>query len=126
MLLRDYVAALEKLFLSTPFVTSTSLSYEERPPSAGMIKATIVFADGSQLDLREFLVLEPVVQVFKYAYNYRKAGSLIFRYDNANDPAGRNFRTFPEHKHVSTGILEAVKPSVEQVLDEVVSRIEIT
>jgi len=125
MLLRDYVATLEKLLASTPFVTSTSLSYEERPPSAGLIKATIAFADGSQLDLREFLVLEPIVQVLKYGYNYRKAGSLIFRYDNANDPAARNLSTFPQHKHVSARILEAWKPSVEQVLHEVVSRLQV-
>jgi len=62
MLLKDYVASLERLLSSTPFVTGTSLSYEERPPIAGLVKATITFSDGSQLDLREFLILEPGVQ----------------------------------------------------------------
>ena len=125
MLLRDYVATLEKLFGSTPFITSTSLSYEERPPSAGLVKATLTFADGMQVDLREFLILEPNVHVLKYAYNCRKAGRLIFRYDNANDPAARSLRTFPQHKHVSATILEAGKPSAEQVLQEVVSQLQL-
>ena len=34
MPLKDHVAALEALIASTPFVTATSLSYEERPPLA--------------------------------------------------------------------------------------------
>jgi len=49
MPVKDYVAALQALIAATPFVTATSLSYEERPPSAGFIKGTIHFMDGSKV-----------------------------------------------------------------------------
>jgi hypothetical protein len=65
MPLKDYVTALQALLAATPFVTATSLSYEERPPSAGLIKGTITFTDGSQLDFKEFLIIEPPLHVFK-------------------------------------------------------------
>jgi len=124
MPLRDHVATLQALIAATSFVAATSFSYEERPPSAALIKGNILFADNSQLDFREFLVFRPTVQVIKYAYNYRKGGHLIFRYDNANDPAARNLSTFPSHKHVSSGILGEKKPSLDQVLQEIVSQLK--
>ena len=126
MPLKDYVATIEALIASTPFVTATSLSYEERPPSAGFIAGTIRFIDDSQLDLKQFFILQPGVQVIKYGYHYRIGDSLIFRYDNANDPAAKQLPTFPDHKHVATGLLAAEKPSLEQVLQEIVSQITLS
>jgi len=70
MPLKDYLATLQSLLAETPFVTSTTLNYEERPPTAGIIKGTLLFTDGSQLDFREFIITQPVFQVVKYAYNY--------------------------------------------------------
>jgi len=122
MPLRDYVANLQALIAATPFVTATSFSYEERPPSAGLIKGNILFVDNSQLDFKEFLIFQPTVQVIKYAYNYRKGDHPIFRYDNANDPAARNLSSFPVHKHVGSDILATKKPSFEMVLKEIVSQ----
>ena len=109
---------------ATPFVTAISFSYEERPPSASVIKSTITFTDGSQLDFKEFLIIEPTLYVIKYAYNYRRRDRLIFRYDNANDPAARSLPTFPSHKHVSSSILVSEKPSLERVLDEIISQLK--
>lgn len=89
MFLTDYVARLQALVAATPFVTATSLSYEERPPSAGFIKGAIHFTDSSQVDFKEFLITQPAFRVIKYGYHYRMGGRLLFRYDNANDPAAR-------------------------------------
>ena len=125
MSLKDYLAALQALIATAPFVTATSFSYEERPPSAGLIKGNILFADGSQLDVKEFLITQPALRVIKYGYHYRMGTQLIFRYDNANDPAARNLPTFPSHKHIPAGILAAEKPSLEQVLQEIVSQVKI-
>src|SRR5215813_8628333 len=119
MCLTDYVAALQALVAATPFVTATSLAYEERPPSAGLIKGNLMFADGSQLDIKEFLIIRPIFSIVKYGYHYRKGTRLIFRYDNANDPAARHLLTFPSHKHVSTGLMASESPSLEQVLHEI-------
>ena len=52
----DYIATLQELLAATPFVTGTSLSYEERPPSVGLIKGWLVFTDGSQLDVKEGVI----------------------------------------------------------------------
>lgn len=89
MPLRERVAALDALIASTPFVTATSLSYEERPPSAGFIRGTIDFIDGSKLEFKEFLITYPSLRVIKYGYHYGIRNRLIFRYDNANDPRGK-------------------------------------
>ena len=99
----DYLATLQGLLAVTPFVTATSLSYEERPPSAGLITGRLVFADGAQFDVKEFLVTRPALRVIKYGYHYRVGQRLIFRYDNANDPAARHLQTSPHHKHTPAG-----------------------
>jgi hypothetical protein len=124
MPLKNFLATLQTLIAETPFVNSTSIFYEERPPTAGIIKGTLLFTDGSQLDFREFIITQPTLQIIKYAYNYRKEHLLIFRYDNANDPAARNLPTYPSHKHVPQGILEAQQPSLSQVLQEIVSKLK--
>ena len=123
MFLNDYIAALQRLLATTPFITTTALSYEERPPSAGLIKGSLVFADDSQLDFKEFLLTQPTLRVIKYGYHYRTGDRLVFRYDNANDPAARHLPTFPHHKHVPAGLLAAAQPSLRQVLEEVVSQL---
>ena len=125
MPLNAYVAALQALVASTHFVTATSVSYEERPPSAGLIKGNLLFADGSQLDLKEFLITQPTLSVIKYGYHYRMGTRLIFRYDNANDPAARNLPTFPSHKHVPAGLVATESSSLEQVLQEIVSQLKV-
>ncbi|HLF85872.1 MAG TPA: DUF6516 family protein [Nitrospiria bacterium] len=124
MSLKDYVSDLQALVESIPFVTATSLSCEERPPFSGLIKDTIFFTDGSQLDIKEFLISHPTLHVIKYAYNYRKGDHLIFRYDNANDPAARDLPTFPSHKHLPSEILAAVKPSFKELLQEIISQLK--
>ena len=119
----DYIATLHELLVATPFVTATSLSYEERPPAAGLIKGWLVFVDGAQLDFKEFLLIRPTLQVIKYGYHYRAGQRLIFRYDNANDPAARHLPTFPHHKHTPAGLLAAAQPSLHQVLQEIGSQL---
>lgn len=124
MPLKNYLTSLQALIAGTPFITSTSFFYEERPPTAGLLKGTLIFADGSQLDFKEFLIIQPTLQVVKYAYNYRKGNLSIFRYDNANDPAAKNLPTYPSHKHIAKDILPAQQPSLSQVLQEIVSKLK--
>lgn len=125
MSLKDYVSTLETRIAATPFVAATSLSYEERPPSAGLLRGILTFVDGSQLEVKEFLVTQPTMRVLKYGYHYHIGSRLIFRYDNANDPAARSLPTFPAHKHTPSSLLEAEKPSLEQVLQEIVSQLQV-
>jgi len=124
MSLKDHLATLQALIAETPFVISTSINYEERPPAAGIINGNLLFTDGSQLNFKEFIITQPTLQISKYAYNYRKGHLLIFRYDNAYDPAASHLSTYPSHKHVPQGILEAQQPSLRQVLQEIVSTLK--
>jgi len=124
MPLTEYVAGLQTIIAQTPFVTTTSLYYEDRPPSAGFIKGTVGFFDGSQLDFREFLVTHPTVHVIKYGYQYRMGDQLVFRYDNANDPAARDLATFPHHKHLPGALVATEQISLQPVLREIVSQLK--
>ena len=125
MSLKDYLIELQALLAEAPFLVSTSLYYEERPPDAGLVKGGLLFAEGSRLDFKEFIFTQPTVQIIKYAYHYRKGDFLIFRYDNANDPMARNLPTYSSHKHVPEGIFPAAKPTLRQVLQEIASRIKV-
>ncbi len=125
MSLEAYLSSLQTLVAATPFVTATSFSYEERPPSAGVLKGNVLFVDGSQLEIKEFLLTQPAVLAIKYGYHYRRGPDLIFRYDNANDPAARGLATFPSHKHTPGSLLAAEKPSFEQVLQEIVAQLQV-
>jgi hypothetical protein len=125
MLLRDYVANVQELVNTTPLVTATALSYEERPPSAGLIKGSLTFANGSQLDFKEFVVIQPMLSVIKYGYHYRMGNRLIFRYDNANDPAAKHLSTFPHHRHEPSGLVASEQPSLKLVLQEIVSQLRL-
>ena len=78
MPLKNYLATLQALIAETPFVNSTSIFYEERPPTAGLVKGTLAFADGSQLDFKEFIITQPTLLIVKYAYNYRRKISSSF------------------------------------------------
>lgn len=124
MLVSEYVAALHELVTTTPFVTATTSSYEERPPSTGLIKGGLTFADGSHLEFKEFVITQPTLSVVKYGYHYRRGDRLIFRYDNASDPAARNLSTFPHHRHDPSGLLPGTQPSLKLVLQEILSQLK--
>lgn len=96
MRIADYAEVIRNHILSTPYVISHSLAYEDRPPVAGLLKGSLTFADGSRLYFREFVrVAEHIVRL-KYAYHYVSAtGSLLFRYDNALDPAAKHLVSYP-------------------------------
>jgi len=102
-----------------PQVVSHSLSYEDRPPVAGIVKGSVRFVDGATLHFKEFLRLNPTVTRLKYAYHYVTSdGRLIFRYDDARDPAARNLSSYPHHKHSPEGLIASSKPILNEVLKE--------
>jgi len=54
----------------------------------------------------------------------RRGKLLVFRYDNANDPAAKNLTTYPSYKHIAQDVLAAQQPSLGQVLQEITSRLK--
>jgi hypothetical protein len=119
MLVADYVAEIRHRILDTPHVVSHSLGYEDRPPIGAIVNGTVTFADGSCLYVKEFLQLRPHLTRLKYAYHYASSTqSLIFRYDNARDPAARHLSTYPDHRHTPDGLFPSSGPELASVLRE--------
>ena len=115
----EYCADLHALLATTPFLAAKVLTVDERPPDAAVIKGSLRFADGSQLDFKEFVLGPPPCLVVKYGYHYRRGNHLVFRYDNAHDPAARHLPTFPHHLHLPTGLVAADQPSLTHVIREI-------
>jgi hypothetical protein len=120
----DYVAEIRRRILDTPHVVSHSLGYEDRPPIGAIINGTVTFADGSCLYIKEFLLHRPNLIRLKYSYHYTSpTRSLMFRYDNARDPAARHLPTYPAHRHTADGLFPSSSPELASVLREAASYI---
>lgn len=94
---------------------------EGRSLTLGYIRLKLVWSDGSELHVREFidLALHPVQ--LSYAYHYQTASQqLIFRYDNARHKPDLGFL---DHRHASDGTITQVTavPDLGQVVTEVVN-----
>ena len=119
MSVADYASRIRSDILETPHVVSHSLGYEDRPPVAGIVKGSATFSDGAALHFKEYLQLNPNIIRLKYAYHYVSAnGNLIFRYDNARDPAARDLPTYPHHKHNHAGLQVFPGPTFVETLHE--------
>ncbi len=119
MSVADYVAEIRRRILDTPHIVSHSLGYEDRPPIGAIINGTVTFADGSCLYVKEFLQLRPNPVRLKYSYHYASpTRSLIFRYDNARDPAARHLPTYPDHRHTADGLFPSSIPDLTSILRE--------
>jgi Family of unknown function (DUF6516) len=119
MSVAEYVAEIRRQILDTPHVITHSLGYEDRPPIGVIVKGSVTFADGSCLHFKEFLQLRPSVTRLKYAYHYASSTrALVFRYDNARDPAARTFSTYPHHRHAANSLLPSSAPAFSAVLCE--------
>lgn len=118
MRLRQYCKGIESLVASSPFLSSSSITIDERPADTVFIKGQLTFLDGSELHFMEFLFFGSGMIKEKYSYHYMKSGKVVFRYDNALDPKAKSLPTFPQHKHIGKKILPAVEPTLKSVLKE--------
>ncbi len=101
---------------------SHEIVYEERYSDILYISGFVTFIDISRLDLKEYIIFRLADPNYvKYAYNYMDSENrLVFRYDNAMDPKGRDLPAYPEHKHtLLDGITATPRPSFLDVLDEI-------
>lgn len=119
MSVADYAAEIRRHILDTPHIVSHSLGYEDRPPIGAIVTGAVIFADGSSLHFKEFLHFRPIPTRLKYSYHYASSTrALIFRYDNARDPAARHLATYPDHRHTADGLLPSSGPSLASILRE--------
>ncbi len=121
MNINDYIIYLESLINSFSIVSSYNLTIDRKTKDIAFISGNIEFRDGSILDFKEFLEnAEHSIEKYKYAYNYRIASDIIFRYDNALDPKVKALKTFPNHKHLRNNeIAESKQIDLKDVLEEI-------
>lgn len=121
MRLKSYLSHLLTLLDDSPYLESRQVTFDERPPDAGLIRVTLTFLDGSRLHLKEFIIFgRREHKIVKYGYQYLAADeTILFRYDNALDPAARHLSTWPEHKHTGNTIIAAQRISHEELLQEI-------
>ncbi|MBI5038864.1 MAG: hypothetical protein HZC13_03735, partial [Nitrospirae bacterium] len=112
MSIRGYFQEIRQLLADSLFIASHSITEEERPPSAGLIRGLLTFTDGSQLQFKEFVIYKDSIQIKKYSYHYTRSNQLAFRYDNALDPAARHLSTYPHHKHLASSIVASKPPGL--------------
>jgi hypothetical protein len=122
MSLHDYLELFQRAIENVEdygYAESIEINEEIRPNKQAVIKAKIVFIDGSALHIREYIDAKYTIQKISYAYQYQnRNGDLIFRYDNA---VHRPALEFKEHKHIKGGvIIEAILPDVSVIMDEVI------
>jgi len=126
-LIKDYLNQIINIIETNGQTESKSIIFEERPPNAAYLSGTIIFIDGSKLNFKEFILADnDNISFLKYGYNYLSGeDTLIFRYDNALDPKAKTLPTYPSHKHLPEKLISAQKPSLEAVLIEISSIVEI-
>ncbi|MBP7963480.1 MAG: hypothetical protein KBG20_13220 [Caldilineaceae bacterium] len=107
-------------YTQASFVQGITYSVERRSREQAYLYGSLLFVDGSSLHFREFLdTFDDMMIKQKYAYHYQDGeGQLIFRYDNATH---RPTLSFVEHRHDKEGIIPALSPDLDTVIEEIVA-----
>lgn len=118
-MLKQYVQRLYNMIYSRGHIEIELLDFNKLSDRQGSLEGRLTFVDGSMLDFDEtFLVRNRRITKLRYTYHYQdESGALIFRYDNA--PHFPNLPTYPNHKHVESGVEPAQAPDLGDVLREI-------
>ncbi|MFN5515648.1 MAG: DUF6516 family protein [Cyanobacteriota bacterium] len=122
MLIESYFKRIRRLLKNPVIIQPFELKTEKRAENLGFIRGHIVFIDGSQLYIREFVEVEISIDRAKYSYQYiDQRGELIFRYDNAPHHQKLNLSSFPHHKHDrhEDRIIASTAPFLEDIFQEI-------
>lgn len=113
-MISDYFQQMETKSSEMRIISEKSIEFREFDIDEGFIKGTILFIDGSMLELMEYLIGEIRL---KYRFHYmNEMGQLIFRYDNAPH---HKVSTFPDHKHIAEGVIASSPQKLPDVLNEI-------
>lgn len=115
----EYFGQLERTLGSFPLVVSVEAETERVDLDRGYVKATVTFADDSELHLFEYVVIgDHGPEREDYRYHYQTAEeALIRRWDTA--PHHREVETFPYHVHVGDEVQASEPMDPETVLGEI-------
>ncbi|MBI3189776.1 MAG: hypothetical protein HYZ33_03915 [Ignavibacteriales bacterium] len=83
MLISTYFASLRQHLSQFPTITEMEISEKVRTPYEGYFKARMLFRDGSELSVREYVsTITGSPHRFSFSYHYFKHALLIFRYSH--------------------------------------------
>ena len=83
------------------------------------LRIRIRFASGALLEINEALIVDDgEIKTLGYRYHFQDEHQrLIFRYDNT--PPHPQVLTFPHHKHLPHEVAATAKPSISEIIAEV-------
>ncbi|RCV64506.1 hypothetical protein C5S53_08510 [Methanophagales archaeon] len=115
-MIEDYFTEIESLLIASPIVLSFKTSKEKISEDRGWIKGSVIFTNGTQMHLFEYVKIDNSPCIIKYAYHWqRKDGKLIKRWDNA--PHHKGLETYPDHIHVGESVYSHENMDIKRVLD---------
>ncbi len=122
--LNEYIRRFEDAIQSSPIIRAYEIHIDRKTEDIVYINGKIDFEDGSTLDFKEFVASAGTdIEKYKYAYNYRKQDSLVFRYDNALDPRARKLPSFPHHLHLPPDMIsESLPININEILNNIEDR----
>jgi Family of unknown function (DUF6516) len=125
MTIDAYLEAMKERFVTDPLVTQFQVIRERSTLMDGYLRARLTLADGSQLELSEYMQRSSAgeIAVITYSYHWADAhNQLITRWDNT--PHFPDLPGFPDHIHDgATGQVTPGQPmSIFTVLDEITGR----
>ena len=125
MTIDAYLEAMKERFVTDPLVTQFQVIRERSTLMDGYLRARLTLADGSQLELSEYMQRSSAGEIVVITYSYHWADAhnqLITRWDNT--PHFPDLPGFPDHIHDgATGQVTPGQPmSIFTVLDEITGR----
>ena len=125
MTIDAYLEAIKERFVTDPLVTQFQVIRERSTLMDGYLRARLPLADGSQLELSEYMQRSSTgeIVVITYSYHWTDANNqLITRWDNT--PHFPDLPGFPDHIHDgATGQVTPGQPmSIFTVLDAIAGR----
>jgi hypothetical protein len=87
------------------------------------LRVRVRFSKGQLFELNEAVIVDgEILKHLSYRYHFQdKSNQLIFRYDNT--PHFPKLETFPHHKHLPKQVIAAEKPSVTEIIREIVENL---
>jgi hypothetical protein len=125
MTIDAYLEAMQERFVTDPLVTHFQVLRERSTLMDGYLRARLALANGSQLELSEYMQRSSAGEmvVLTYSYHWADASNqLITRWDNT--PHFPDLPGFPDHIHDgATGQVTPGQPmSIFTVLDAIAGR----
>ena len=110
---------IESAIRDSALVVTHNLIKVQLSATLGYIEGEVAFINNSRLVFFEFLrQTEDGIEREKYRYHFMDGhDQLIFRYDNA--PHHPEIATFPDHKHLPTGLAKSTALHFADVFSEV-------